>query len=150
VQSARAEPRVQLREGVVFEWDRRIGDAGAAIVAERLLDCGLRWLDMWGVGLGDDGCRSLAQGLLGSQVENLGLFANVRMGREGAEALRAACIIRDGLQVGGVPALSRSPVRWEPACVGDIVAVVDIIFLSGILPWLVAHPVFLYSGSSLS
>ena len=134
-------------EELSLNGNRQIGDAGVGTVAERLTGSGLRSLHLWGVGLGDDGCRTLVQGLFGSRVEDLGLLANAGIRREGVEALRAACIIIDGLEVGGVPGLSRSPVRREPASVGDVVTVVDIIMLSGILPWLVAHPVFLYSGS---
>ena len=124
-----------------------IGDAGVEAVAERLTDCGLTCLRLGDVGLGEAGCRMLVQGILGSCVETVS-WGNRAIRGEGAEALRAACAVRDELRVfGNHDGFSRHPVAREPPCAADVVVVVDVVFLCGILPWLVAHPVFLYSGS---
>jgi hypothetical protein len=124
--------------------NRDIRDAGVGAVAERLAGCGrLRSLDLSHIRLGDDGCRSLVQGILGGCVDLVNLTFNGEIGDAGAAAIQIACTIRDELEVlSDDPVLHHSAIENTVPCHGDVVVVVDVIFLSGILPWLVAHPVF--------
>jgi hypothetical protein len=131
--------------------NRAIGDAGVEAVAARLIDCGL---DLSAVGLGDDGCRTLVQGILGSCVRQVYVTGNF-VGREGDETLRVVCAIQDELCVTGDHDRFSRDLQMGPRCSADVVVwldfadvivVADIVFLSGILPWLVALPVLLYSG----
>ena len=129
-----------------------IGDAGGIeAVAERLTDCGLKSLNLSHVGLSNDGCRLLVQGILGSCVENISLYLNQAIRGEGDEALQVACTIRDELRVNGdwngftYLQFANGPMSYD-----QVVAVVDVICLSGIRPCHVTHPVFMYGASNVT
>ena len=102
-------------------------------------------LRLYGNNLGNDGCRPLVQGVLGSGVDCVNVSLNRRIEGEGEAALELARTIR-----GRVTVIFHGRVRPthsdEFPCAGDVAVVVDIALLSGILPWVVAHPVFSYSG----
>ena len=70
---------------------------------------------------------------------------NRRIEGEGEAALQLARTIRGESQLFFTDEFNLRIVK-KPRCAGDIAVVVDIVLLSGILPWVVAQPLFLYSG----
>jgi hypothetical protein len=85
------------------------------------------------------------QGVLGSGVECVNVSLNRWIEGEGEAALQLARTIRGESQLFFTDEFNLRIVK-KSQCAGDVTVVVDIVLLSGIVPWVVAHPVFLYSG----
>jgi hypothetical protein len=126
-----------------------LGNSGVASVAQCLASCGLKHLSLSRIGIENvDGLRSLVQAITGSCVRCLDVCVPGTRKAMGCDRsgwpLSHACFVCDELRVSS-PFLSRCRGKpHEPLSVGDVVAVANVVLLSGIPPWLAAQPIHLY------
>jgi len=126
---------------------------GVDALAQCLAGCGLTRLGLSSThSLRTNVLATLVQAVMGSCLQSLDLHYSNR-GSRGGWPLQVALTVCDELDNSPYRSACRVPgvYRCSPMCVGDVVVIANVVMLSGILPWLAAHPIQLYNpaGGSL-